>query len=270
MSWHSSLDASVSRFRSDVGRILCAQQPSITWSRVGRERQVAYVALGTLVASSAAANVGKALLEDLKSFVGRRQADGKTGIPLYLIVDEAARIANMALVEIMTMARSSGVRVILAVQTLSGLERELGRHGAQEIVANCNTRVQLQAADVQDAKAFSDQVGTFHETSMSPNRLVELAPYRRSRHQSGVRATLRRRAVSCMRRRHHAYRLKRSWHSPPARPLSRPLAGWRSCISRCSAPQTADVTHEHMGQFPDKTTTEAAPRQRQASTSSPR
>ncbi len=160
MSWHSSLDASVSRFRSDVGRILCAQQPSITWSKVVRDRQVAYFALGTLVASSAAANVGKALLEDLKSFIGRRQADAQTGTPLYLFVDEAARIANPALVEIMTMARSSGVRVILAVQTLKGLEKNLEREGAQEIISNCNTRVQLQAADVQDAKAFSDHVGT--------------------------------------------------------------------------------------------------------------
>jgi len=160
MSWHSSLDASVSRFRSDVGRLLCASEPTMTWSRLVQERQVAYIALGTLVASTAASNVGKALLEDLKSFIGRRQADGLTGQPLYLIVDEAARIANTALVEIMTMARSSGVRVILAVQTLSGLERELGRNGGQEIVANCNTRVQLQAADVKDAKAFSDLAGS--------------------------------------------------------------------------------------------------------------
>ena len=79
------------------------------------------------------------LVEDLKDFVGKRQRH-----PAVLIIDEFGQFTSDKIISLLTLARSSGLGVVLATQDTSSLKDETTR---QQVLANTRTKI-LMATDL--------------------------------------------------------------------------------------------------------------------------
>lgn len=90
-------------------------------------------------------------VEDVKDWIGKRQPSGAKGL---LIIDEFGTFGNRNIVNVLSLARSSGLGVVLATQTLASLIDEIT---SQQILDNCNTYVIMKS---QDSEYMSARAGT--------------------------------------------------------------------------------------------------------------
>lgn len=113
------------------------------------ETRAAIFSLRTQSAGDTARRLLDFLIEDLKDFVGKRQRR-----PAVLIIDEFSRFGNRSSVDLLSLARSSRLAVVLATQDTSGLGDPDTR---QQILALCGTKL-LMTTD------FPEEVGSLAGT----------------------------------------------------------------------------------------------------------
>lgn len=140
--------------------LLSPPEGGLSWDEVDRERQVAYFSLGSLLGFESAAAVAKVTMLDLQSHVGARYAQGRTGGPIWLFVDELGDVATPEFINVLNKSRAAGLRVVACAQTTSDLEAALGsRARALQVLGNANTIVQFRAQSAPDAEVFSEMAG---------------------------------------------------------------------------------------------------------------
>jgi len=107
----------------------------------------------------------KLSLQSLISFVGRRQIRGEGGQqPIWLIIDEFGQVNYPEFADLLAQAGSSGLRVIMAMQSLSDLEKSSfgsvgGTTTAQRILDNTNIKIFLRNADSKTAEKLAENIG---------------------------------------------------------------------------------------------------------------
>lgn len=130
------------------------------------------------------------LVEDIKDWMGKRQQTGVKGL---LVIDEFGTFSNENITDVLALARSAGLGVILATQDTSTLGDE---QQAQRILSNCNTYIvmktnfpeqMVELAGTVYRLEFTYQVsegdgtglgsGRFqHQFKVTPNEVAKLRP----------------------------------------------------------------------------------------------
>lgn len=99
----------------------------------------------------------------IQSAALRRPGTEKTRTPHFMIVDEYARYINPDVEMFLSVAASSRVAGIFAIQSLGQLEIESGRIGAkamkQAIMTNCRNKIAFCGLSSTDAKEFAEEFG---------------------------------------------------------------------------------------------------------------
>lgn len=99
----------------------------------------------------------------IQSAALRRPGTEKTLTPHFMIVDEYARYINPDVEMFLSVAASSRVAGIFAIQSLGQLEIESGRIGAkamkQAIMTNCRNKIAFCGLSSSDAKEFAEEFG---------------------------------------------------------------------------------------------------------------
>ena len=78
-------------------------------------------------------------IEDVKDFIGNRQPKGSKGL---LIIDEFGTFKNQNITDVLSLARSAGLGVILATQDVATLGES--QNLQRRILANCNTYIVMK------------------------------------------------------------------------------------------------------------------------------
>jgi hypothetical protein len=174
---NSTLMTALTRFRGPIERVICAQEPDVSWERVAQERLVVYLALGQMVDADGAAGIAKMLVDDINSYAGRiyNFMMGEDQRPVFLICDEIASFINEPMINILNKGRGAGLHCILIGQTMADLEKCLGdKPGARQVLANLNIKIQLRAGEPEDAELLSKLGGKVNV--LTTNRSVNLTP----------------------------------------------------------------------------------------------
>lgn len=99
----------------------------------------------------------------IQSAALRRPGTEKTRTPHFMIVDEYSRYINPDVEMFLSVAASSRVAGIFAIQSLGQLEIESGRIGAkamkQAIMTNCRNKIAFCGLSSTDAKEFAEEFG---------------------------------------------------------------------------------------------------------------
>ncbi len=161
----SSLIPFFSLISSDEKPIIFApDRPSFEWGKI-TDKRVVYFFFSSLEAAKTVPLVLKLALQSLISFVGRRQVRGEGGQePIWLLIDEFGQINYPEFADLLAQAGSSGLKVIMAMQSLSDLEKSIfgsagGRTVAQRILDNTNTKIFLRNTDNNTARRLADDIG---------------------------------------------------------------------------------------------------------------
>lgn len=153
----STLSAAMSRFRGARERIVCAQDPDLTWDRAVNENLIVFCGLGQLVDADGANGVAKMMIQDIASYIGEvyNFRDGKER-PFVLVCDEIASFINEPMIDLLNKGRGAGLHCIIIGQSMPDLEACLqDKAKAQQVIANLNTKIQLRAGLPVDAEEFS-------------------------------------------------------------------------------------------------------------------
>lgn len=82
-------------------------------------------------------------------------------VSVRFLIDEFANIGRISSFdEELSVCRSYGIFVTIAIQSLSQLEKDWGANGRKEIIDNCDIRLFLGSNDYDSTKYFSDLLGT--------------------------------------------------------------------------------------------------------------
>jgi|GEM_PF-1731808 len=161
----SSLIPFFSLLSSDEKPIIFApDRPSFEWEQI-IDKRVVYFFFSSLEAVKTVPLVLKLALQSLISFVGRRQVRGEGGQePIWLLIDEFGQINYPEFADLLAQAGSSGLKVIMAMQSLSDLEKSTfgstgGKTVAQRILDNTNIKIFLRNTDNNTAKRLADDIG---------------------------------------------------------------------------------------------------------------
>jgi conjugal transfer pilus assembly protein TraD len=144
--------------------IFASEKPTFEWEKI-QEKRVVYFFFSSLEAVKTVPLVLKLSLQSLISFVGRRQIRGEGGqAPIWLLIDEFGQVNYPEFADLLAQAGSSGLKVIMAVQSLSDLEKssfgsEGGSNVAQRILDNTNIKIFLRNADSKTAEKLAENIG---------------------------------------------------------------------------------------------------------------
>lgn len=143
-----------------VRRIISTQQPEVDMARFCNSDDVLYVECASMALGPVARMFGRLLLGDLAGYLGERNARGQPGNPVWLIVDELAEVINQPLLQMVSMGRAAGVHALFLTQDRAGLVREIGREGADKLLANMNGGIfQFYTNDREDAERIASRAG---------------------------------------------------------------------------------------------------------------
>jgi len=143
-----------------IRRIISTQTPDIDMAQVCESGVVLYVECASLALGPVSRMFGRLLLGDLAAYLGERNARGQSGKPVWLIVDELAEVINAPLLQLVAMGRSAGVHALFLTQDRAGLVREIGREGADKLLANMNGGLfQFFTNDTDDAERIVKRAG---------------------------------------------------------------------------------------------------------------
>jgi len=157
-------------------------KPSFEWSQI-TEKRLVYFFFPSMEAAKDVSMILKLVLQSLISFTGRRQARGEGGQEaIWLLIDEFGRVNYPEFADLLAQAGSSGLRVIMAMQSLSDLEKSTfgsvgGKTVAQRILDNTNIKIELRNTDSNTAKKLAEDIGKVgilevsHQTSYRPDGL---------------------------------------------------------------------------------------------------
>jgi conjugal transfer pilus assembly protein TraD len=149
--------------RAPLGPLLSAVPPQVTWDTISQQSMVVYAGLSALLYPDTANRIGRALLQDLLGYFGRRHAyeDCETAPPITVVIDEHHKVLYPGVADALAMARSAGGALILAGQSLSDTEDALGRTAAYRFLGNINTKIWLRlGGEDTSAKVATEGLGT--------------------------------------------------------------------------------------------------------------
>lgn len=88
-----------------------------------------------------------------------------------IILDEFSSLGYMPTIQdLLSRARSRQIRIIVATQSLSFLDRDYTPVGRRSIMQNCETKIILGSSDEESNVAFSKMAGQYRETMTSNGR----------------------------------------------------------------------------------------------------
>lgn len=144
--------------------IFASLNPTFEWEEI-TEKRVVYFFFSSLEAVKTVPLILKLSLQSLISFVGRRQIRGEGGTePIWLLIDEFGQVNYPEFADLLAQAGSSGLKVIMAMQSLSDLQKSsFGSQGgaitAQRILDNTNVKIFLRNADSKTAEKLAEDIG---------------------------------------------------------------------------------------------------------------
>ncbi len=161
----SSLIPFFSLITSDEKSIIFApDKPSFEWGQI-TEKRVVYFFFASSEEAKTVSLVLKLALQSLISFIGRRQVRGEGGQePIWLLIDEFGQVNYPEFADLLAQAGSSGLKVLMAMQSISDLEKSTfgssgGKTIAQRILDNTNIKIFLRNTDNNTARKLADDIG---------------------------------------------------------------------------------------------------------------
>ncbi len=171
----STLMSSLSRFKGSRERIIAAQDPDLTWSRVVDEQLLVYCALGALVDADGASGIAKMLVQDIASYIGEVYSFKENSKPFFLICDEVASFINEPMIDLLNKGRGAGAHCILIGQSIADLAAVLqDENKAQQVLTNLVTKIHLRAGLPKDAEEYSKLGG--HVNVEQRSRSISVTP----------------------------------------------------------------------------------------------
>ena len=143
----------------EVGELLSAESPQMTWEKVIRRGKVVYLYLGGMIDRQVALSVARMAVQDLLFYTGYMYAFGEAGAPVNLFVDEFYNVVFEGFVDLLNKAGGAGIRATLALQTTSDIESVVSPARARQILGNCNTKIFMRVVEREIAENFSDLFG---------------------------------------------------------------------------------------------------------------
>lgn len=146
-----------------LGPLLCAQPADLTWAQIDTHGMVVYVALTSLLLEDMANRIGRAILQDLVGYLGKRYAyhpDPAQASPLTILIDEVGDVVYPGFTNVLNKGGGANARFVLALQSFADLEAPLGRPQAQRLLDNLNTKITFRLADDRTAHDVAEGAGT--------------------------------------------------------------------------------------------------------------
>lgn len=140
-------------------------RPIFDTKKIVNGQHVLYLGLNSLSNATVGSAIGSVVLADFAAVAGERYNYGEGTLrKIQLLVDEAAEVVNMPLIQILNKARGAGFVTTLAAQTLPDFIARMGDEAkARQILGNCNNLVALR---VKDRLTQDFIVETFGETDI--------------------------------------------------------------------------------------------------------
>jgi hypothetical protein len=144
-----------------LGALFSAIPADITWRRIMDDRMVVYVALAALLLGDIANRIGRVILQDLVSYLGRIYAYGEatTTPPLTVVIDEFGDVAFPLFTNALNKGGGANARFILAQQSLADAEAAMGPAQARRVLDNLNTKIWCRLADDRTAADATEGLG---------------------------------------------------------------------------------------------------------------
>jgi hypothetical protein len=144
---------------SDYGELLKDARPTLDLAEAYQERRVVYFALPVARYPEAAPLVAKLIIGDLNAVAGRVQ-DGE--IPkesIAVVIDEFASFATPTFVDLLNKARSAGMAITIAHQSMRGDLATAGDGYVDRVADNTNIKICLRQSE--DAEYVAGLGGTY-------------------------------------------------------------------------------------------------------------
>ena len=122
---------------------------------------VVYVALASLLLGDIANRIGRVILQDLVSYLGRIYAygDPATTPPITVLIDEFGDVAFPLFTNALNKGGGANARFILAQQSLADAEAAMGPAQARRVLDNLNTKIWCRLADDRTAAEATEGLG---------------------------------------------------------------------------------------------------------------
>lgn len=139
------------------------ERPIFDTKKIVNGKHVFYLGLNSLSNATVGSAIGSIVLADFAAVAGEIYNYGQK-TKINLLVDEAAEVVNIPLIQILNKARGAGFVTYLAAQTLPDFIARMGDEAkARQILGNCNNLIALRAKD-RTTQDFI--VETFGETDI--------------------------------------------------------------------------------------------------------
>ncbi|MGK5089671.1 TraM recognition domain-containing protein [Bdellovibrionota bacterium FG-2] len=150
--------------RSSAGGLLTSDasvQRGINFEKAIKERKIVYFLMNSMQDKESSVALGKILLQDLISTVGRiyKGTAKESRNPVALIVDEFASFATENFIDLLNRSRGAGMGVVIAHQSRGDLEA-VSDTFSDQVERNCNTKVIYGTDNPEDAEYYAAMVGT--------------------------------------------------------------------------------------------------------------
>jgi type IV secretory pathway TraG/TraD family ATPase VirD4 len=147
---------------SDYGELLMAPTPTLDLAEAYRARQIVYFALPVSRFPETAPLVAKLIIGDLNGVAGRVQDGELEKSATAVVVDEFASFAMPTFVDLLNKARSAGMAITIAHQSMRGDLAGAGEGYADRVADNTNIKICLRQSE--DAEYVAGLGGTYHTT----------------------------------------------------------------------------------------------------------
>jgi conjugal transfer pilus assembly protein TraD len=136
------------------------ENPVINLAQARRNKMVVYIGLDSLSDSTVGSAIGSLLLADVVAIAGDiYNYEQGNKLPLNLVVDEAAEIANKPLIQLLNKGGGALFRAIVATQTFADFAARLGNaNQARQALGNFNNVVALRTIDAETQKYLSESL----------------------------------------------------------------------------------------------------------------
>lgn len=145
---------------SDYGELLKEAAPTLDLAEVYRDRRIVYFALPVARFPETAPLVAKLIIGDLNAVAGRVQDGELAKESIAVVVDEFASFAMPSFVDLLNKARSAGMAITIAHQSMRGDLATAGDGYADRVADNTNIKVCLRQSE--DAEYVAGLGGTYH------------------------------------------------------------------------------------------------------------
>lgn len=150
----------------EIGKMLSPDTTDINDDRtildtkkIVNSRHVLYLGLNSLSNSTVGSAIGSIVLADFAAVAGEIYNYGKR-TKINLLVDEAAEVVNIPLIQILNKARGAGFVTYLAAQTLPDFIARMGNEArARQILGNCNNLISLRVKDRLTQEFIVETIG---------------------------------------------------------------------------------------------------------------